>query len=906
MLNKLIPALLVAVISSTLAFGQASMLPNAKQTFIDINGAPLALGTVDLYVPNTTTRKNTWTNSGETTLNTNPVALDGAGRAIIYGQGVYRQVVKDAAGNTQWDALTTGPSTGATSTFVTDVAPVGTMLPYAGIALPTNYLWAAGQAVSRTTYSELFNAITVAQAVTTIAGVTTLAGFSDTSQFKIGASVEGPCLPVNVTIASITNSTSIVVSAIATSSGVCTVRVFPFSNGDGSTTFFVPDMRGRVPAGRDNLNSIAASVLTGTYCPTGGTTVGLGLGSGCGNQSHTMSVAEMVSHLHTFTGDLLAGHTHATTVFSGAGPVNITAGAAGAFGFLTTTGAVTSTSVSGGTPSGTIGNTGNSAPFSIVQPTLVLNYIIKYQSSTPGGAGGVISLGGMTGDILCGAGMTCASNTVSITPGVGTGDVLGPSSAVNANFAMFNTTTGKLIADSGVSSTIMPTIPIIAPSSVGAPSSTGSGCNPTATAGPVLHHLMFTDQNWCTLNNLWSRSSIEPSALALWTVGGTITAGDVITMGFVQIKLPSPNVVATISYTVQAGDTTMTIAQGLVAAMKANPTLYTPPRGGYQNGAIFSYIPWLGNPQYPGGASDSQFAADYDAKWTLTWDYAVTGGNTETITSSAGWYTGAIYYGGTTAGAVNAQTVTATGFVDGGGVSVQFKAGLTNTAAMTLNVNGGGAINVQKYNNAGAIVNVVAGDVTTGNTYVVNRSQAVNSWMLGLNSTPLLAYSTKGPLAILPNAWDATFIDQPSRVTGTTSVYPQVSGAAPPGSPLWLLAPACENTDSTGILYGATGCGQFGPISMGLSHGAMQYGWLMQTQGSLWIIADGIFLANGCAYLFEPGCGLQNKGSGTINVNGYYAGNLAGLSVTKTVRAAGGAADCTQIFTGGILTGGSC
>lgn len=493
--------------------------------------------------------------------------------------------------------------------------------------------------------------------------------------------------------------------------------------------------------------------------------------------------------------------------------------------------------------------------------------------------------------------------SIAPIPLVGTGNVNGPVGSLNNELAVFSGATGKLLTNG---TNVAPTIPIIAPSSVGAPSATGSGCNLTATAGPVLHQIPYTDQNWCTLFNLWSMSNIEPSALALWTVGGTITAGDVITMGFVQVKQPDPNVIATITYTVQGGDTTATIAQGLVAAIKANPTLYTLPSGGYQSGAIFSYVPWLGNPQYPGGLSDSQFALDYDAKYTLTWDYAVTGGNTETLTSKGGWYTGAIYYGGTTAGAVNAQTITVAGFADGAGISVQFKAGLTNTAAMTLNVNGIGAIAVQKYNNAGAIVNVVAGDVTTGSTYVVNRSQVVNSWILGLNSTPLPAYSTKGPLAILPNSWDATFIVQPSRVTGTTSVAPQVSGAAPPGSPLWLLSPACETTDSTGVLYGATGCGQFGPVSMGLSHGNQKYAWMIQTAGSIWMVGDGIFAQNGCNYLFEPACGLQDKGAGTINANGFYAGNLAGLSRVLNLRAAGGAVDCTATVTGGLITATTC
>ncbi len=41
------------------------------------------------------------------------------------------------------------------------------------------------------------------------------------------------------------------------------------------------------------------------------------------------------------------------------------------------------------------------------------------------------------------------SVTISITPGVGTGDVIGPSSAVDNSVARFNTTTGKLIQDTG-------------------------------------------------------------------------------------------------------------------------------------------------------------------------------------------------------------------------------------------------------------------------------------------------------------------------------------------------------------------------------------------------------------------------------------------------------------------------
>ncbi len=84
----------------------ATLLPNGEQQFIDGNGVPYAGGQVYFYIPNTSTLKNTWQNVGQTILNTNPVILDGAGRAIIYGSGQYRQVLQDSSGNTVWDQLT--------------------------------------------------------------------------------------------------------------------------------------------------------------------------------------------------------------------------------------------------------------------------------------------------------------------------------------------------------------------------------------------------------------------------------------------------------------------------------------------------------------------------------------------------------------------------------------------------------------------------------------------------------------------------------------------------------------------------------------------------------------------------------------------------------------------------------
>lgn len=94
------------------AANAATLLPNGKQQFVDANGVPYVGGSVYFYAPSTTTAKDTWQDSGQVTLNANPVVLDSAGRAIIYGVGTYRQILKDSLGNTIWDQLTADTSSG--------------------------------------------------------------------------------------------------------------------------------------------------------------------------------------------------------------------------------------------------------------------------------------------------------------------------------------------------------------------------------------------------------------------------------------------------------------------------------------------------------------------------------------------------------------------------------------------------------------------------------------------------------------------------------------------------------------------------------------------------------------------------------------------------------------------------
>jgi len=109
---------------SQMAFAQ--LLPPGEQQFADANGVPYDGGLVYMYIPATTTFKDTWQDRDESVVNSNPVVLDSAGRAVLFGQGQYRQVLKDQLGTQVWDEL------------VEFVAPDGYDLAIFIAGLPTN------------------------------------------------------------------------------------------------------------------------------------------------------------------------------------------------------------------------------------------------------------------------------------------------------------------------------------------------------------------------------------------------------------------------------------------------------------------------------------------------------------------------------------------------------------------------------------------------------------------------------------------------------------------------------------------------------------------------------------------------------------------------------------------------
>lgn len=174
--------------------------------------------------------------------------------------------------------------------------PIASVIPYAVATAPEGWLLADGSAVSRDTYSDLYDAI----------GET-------------------------------------------------------YGAGDGSTTFNLPNLEGRVPVGRDTGDSSFN-----------------GLGEKGGAKTHTLTASQMPSHTHTFSDS--DSHSHSMSALPGFGNSG-----AGTFG----TGVVSNAPLDGFgvgyftnsatvNISGTTSSSGSGVAHNNLQPYIALPYIIKH------------------------------------------------------------------------------------------------------------------------------------------------------------------------------------------------------------------------------------------------------------------------------------------------------------------------------------------------------------------------------------------------------------------------------------------------------------------------------------------------------------------------------------------------
>lgn len=254
---------------------------------------------------------------------------------------------------------------------------VALVSPWAGISAtaPYGWLFCNGQNVSRTTYAALFAALAKSATVTiTIAtpGVVSWTahglGAGDPVVFRTTGA-----LPTGLTAGTVyyvisagltANAFEVAATpggaAINTSgsqSGVHTGWYAPFGDGNGSTTFGIPDLRGRVIAGMDDMGAVSANRLTGLTNGIDGDILG---GTG-GEEAHTPTLAETFQHSHSHSHGPSGGNSFRTNQ------------AAGGITFATAAGNnanVTATTTTDATTAG------SSTAFNIVQPTIILNYLI--------------------------------------------------------------------------------------------------------------------------------------------------------------------------------------------------------------------------------------------------------------------------------------------------------------------------------------------------------------------------------------------------------------------------------------------------------------------------------------------------------------------------------------------------
>ena len=130
-------------------------------------------------------------------------------------------------------------------------------------------------------------------------------------------------------------------SSVSTTTYAALHAVIGYVYGGSGANFNVPDMRGRVPLGQDDMGGSSANRVTNAQADS--------LGGNAGAETHTLTTAEMPSHTHAQDADTVLGSAGASALSGGTGTQR----------------------------GGTTGSAGSGNAHNNMQPYLTLNYIIK-------------------------------------------------------------------------------------------------------------------------------------------------------------------------------------------------------------------------------------------------------------------------------------------------------------------------------------------------------------------------------------------------------------------------------------------------------------------------------------------------------------------------------------------------
>jgi len=202
------------------------------------------------------------------------------------------------------------------------IMPSGSIVSFAGINAPTGWLLCDGQEVSRTQFADLFSVLTFQMTVSTTNGSTTLSNPSinpTTLRIGTGMFISGNGIQSATKIVSV-SATNMVLdkTATASASGV-TITISPFGIGNGSTTFNLPDLRGRFIRYDDNMGNHGISSVSsvGAGSRDSGRTHGTDQGYGTKAPNNAFSVSTS-GNKNQFNNDQ-NGHGHNSNASPGPG-----------------------------------------------------------------------------------------------------------------------------------------------------------------------------------------------------------------------------------------------------------------------------------------------------------------------------------------------------------------------------------------------------------------------------------------------------------------------------------------------------------------------------------------------------------------------------------------------------------